>query len=213
MLAAGASRRFGRGDKLFADLAGAPLVLHAMRSARAAPVGRVIVVASRPARIRAVARAHGLRGMAVVCSGKCGAPLSDTLRAGIAALRPMERDAFIFLGDMPGIDPAAPARLIRASAGRAGVVRPRHGGTPGHPVLACHVRRIPIGQGDRGLHADPARVRWIAGGAGCVADVDRRRDLRVLVRRALAAGRWGTDGTIAAGRARLYAAPSSREPV
>jgi molybdenum cofactor cytidylyltransferase len=213
VLAAGASRRFGQADKLFAKLAGAPLVLHAMRSARAAPVGRVIVVASRPARIRALARAQGFRATVVVRTGKYGAPLSDTLRAGIAALRPIERDAFIFLGDMPRTDLAMPARLIRAGHGRAGIVRPLYRGTPGHPVLACRVRRIPIGQGDRGFRPDPARVRWIAGSAGCVADVDRRRDLRVLVRRARAAGRRGTDGAIAAGRARLYAAPSSREAV
>jgi molybdenum cofactor cytidylyltransferase len=183
VLAAGASRRFGRADKLFAPLRGVPLLLHAIRCARAAPAGRVIVVAGNPSRVRSIVHLAGLRGVAVVRGRGRGAPLSDTLRAGLAALRPIERDVFVFLGDMPGIYPGEPRRLIRASRGRPGIVRPRYRGMPGHPVLACRVRTIPLGHGDRGFRPDPPRIRWIAGGSACVADVDRRGDLRALVRR------------------------------
>lgn len=145
------------------------------------------MVTARPGRVRALVRVAGLHGVVVVRAGRPGAPLSDTLRTGVAALRPIERDAFVFLGDMPGMDPGVPRRLIRAGRGRAGIVRPRHRGTPGHPVLACGVRTIAIGQGDRGFRPDPARVRFIAGGAGCVADIDRRRDLRAVARRGVRA--------------------------
>jgi molybdenum cofactor cytidylyltransferase len=183
VLAAGASRRFGRADKLFAHLRGEPLLLHAIRRARAAPVARVIVVAGDPARVRAIVRRAGLCGVGVVRGPGRGAPLSDTLRAGVAALRSIERDAFVYLGDMPGIAPGEARRLIRANHRGGGMVRPRYRGTPGHPVLACRVQTIPIGHDDRGFRPDPAHIRWIAGGPACVADVDRRRDLRALERR------------------------------
>ena len=45
VLAAGSARRFGS-DKLSAQFRGEPLVRHAIRAARAAPVDRVIVVAA-----------------------------------------------------------------------------------------------------------------------------------------------------------------------
>ena len=85
MLAAGASRRFGRADKLFAPLRGVPLVLYAIRAACDAPADRVIVVAGDPGRVRSIVRAAGLRRVRVICGRGRGAPLSDTLRAGVAA--------------------------------------------------------------------------------------------------------------------------------
>lgn len=182
VLAAGQSRRFGRADKLFADLAGAPLLLHALRAARAAPVGRVIVVAGRPARVRALVRESGLRGVRVVPSAQPGAPLSTSLRTAVTALRPIERDAFIFLGDMPQVDPGMAARLVR-QPGKARITRPRHRGIPGHPVLARGIRSLPPGRGDAGLGGGGGQVTWVRSGGHATADIDRRRDLARARRR------------------------------
>jgi len=184
VLAAGRSTRFGRADKLFAQLRGVPLILHAIQAARAAPAQRVIVVAGRGAgRLRALLRRQGMRGIAVIRVGGHDAPLSASLRAGIAALRPVERDAFLFLGDMPGVDPAAAALLVRALAPGVRVIRPRHHGVPGHPVLARAIRTLKSPGGDAGLRVDPASIAWIEGGPACIADVDRAADLARARRR------------------------------
>jgi len=127
VLAAGASRRFG-GDKLSALLDGDPLLFHAIRAARAAPVSRVLVVARA-----------GLD-----CGRWEGAPpvevlpleshaLSESLKAGIAALREMD-GVFVFLGDMPSV-PHRIAASLAAGIGQGSAALPRRGGKPGHPVL------------------------------------------------------------------------------
>lgn len=183
VLAAGRSTRFGRADKLFAALRGVPLLLHAIRVACAAPAARVLVVTARPARVRALVRHHGLRRVQTVSGAGAGSPLSASLRCGIGALRPIERDAFIFLGDMPDVDPRDAARLTRRLRPGIVAVRPRRGGAPGHPVLVRKIRTRPLGEGDAGFRIDRALWGWIPAGPGSVRDVDRRRDLARIRRR------------------------------
>jgi molybdenum cofactor cytidylyltransferase len=184
VLAAGRSTRFGRADKLFAPLDGVPLILHAIRAARAAPAVRVIVVAGCGAgRLRALLHREGVPGIAVIRVAQRDAPLSASLRAGITALRPVERDAFLFLGDMPGVDPTAAARLVRRLRPGIHIARPRYRGVPGHPVLARAIRTVKLPGGDAGLRADPPTVAWIEGGSACTVDVDRAADLARVRRR------------------------------
>ena len=172
VLAGGRSERFGRADKLFATLGGRPLLLHAILAARAAPVRRVIVVARRAGRVREMVRRAGVGAVCVVRLAARDAPLSASLAAGVAALRPIERDAFIFLGDMPAVDPGMAARLVRRRRAGTSLVRPRHRGVPGHPVLACMVRTLGLGLGDAGFRIPRSRVAWVENGPGCIADVD-----------------------------------------
>jgi len=127
VLAAGAARRFG-GDKLAAPFQGEPLVHHAIRAARAAPVNRVIVVA-KPG--LDVGEWHGeptVRRVELASDA-----LSDSLKTGIANAQGAE-SAFIFLGDMPLIPHGLAARLANA-IGDAFAALPRQNGQPGHPVL------------------------------------------------------------------------------
>ena len=172
VLAGGRSERFGRADKLFADFRGQSLVLHAIRAARAAPAARVIVAAGRGAgRLRGLIRRHGLRGVTVV-RVKAGAPMSASLDAAIAALRPIERDAFVFLGDMPLVDPLMASRLVRALRPGIALIRPRWWGEPGHPVLARNIRAVPRRSGDAGFRPAAGCVATVAGRSGCVLDID-----------------------------------------
>lgn len=127
VLAAGHATRFGS-DKLSVLLDGEPLLFHAIRAARAAPVGRVIVVA-RPDLDTGVwddkPRMEVIRLASIA--------LSDSLKAGIAAAGEAD-GAFIFLGDMPAVPHGEAARLAHA-LGAAYAALPRHEGQPGHPVL------------------------------------------------------------------------------
>lgn len=127
VLAAGSARRFG-GDKLSAEFRGEPLIHHAIRAARAAPVSRVLVVAhpmldtgnwpsEPPVQVRRFA----------------SPALSSSLRDGIAALGDCD-GAFVFLGDVPLVPHELAARLA-AHIGDAYAAVPHHAGKPGHPVL------------------------------------------------------------------------------
>jgi molybdenum cofactor cytidylyltransferase len=144
VLAAGHGTRFG-GDKLSARLDGEPLLFHAIRTARAAPVARVVVVA-RPG----LDTGDWEGAPAVEVVRLASAALSDTLKAGIAAASGAQ-GAFVFLGDMPRIPHDLAARLAQA-LGPVYAAMPRHDGRPGHPVLlsARAFADIPALSGDEG---------------------------------------------------------------
>jgi len=102
--------------------------------------------------------------------------LAASLAAGLAALRPIEREIILFLGDMPM---ARPPRM-RLSPG-FDAVRPAVAGKPGHPMLArTEIARRIGGKGDRGLAAmlDPARIATVRGRRANLLDIDTRRALR-----------------------------------
>ena len=171
VLAAGASRRFGRADKLLAPLGGKPLVCHAVAAARAARVARVVVVFSHPRVSGVLARKPRLQ---LVRARQARAGLAVSLAAGLAALRPIEREALVFLGDMPF---ARAPQGLRLPPGAA-AVRPVVNGQPGHPLLVrtAAARALPI-RGDRGL-AGLGPIAACRGSASNLIDVDSRRALR-----------------------------------
>jgi len=177
VLAAGRSSRFD-GDKLAALLDGRSLLEHAIRTALAAPVERVIVVADEG---RALPE-----GLPVERVGPDGPDLSDSLRAGIAAAGGADA-AFIFLGDMPLVPPDLAGRLAQAIGGALAAV-PVRDGQAGHPVLLASrgfdlAADIP---GDRGLgqllRDRPDVVRLAVASDGITHDIDTRTDLAAVQR-------------------------------
>lgn len=127
VLAAGSATRFGS-DKLGALLDGEPLLAHAIRAARAAPVERVVVVARPGLAIGTWDGAPPVEAIRLASTA-----LSDSLKAGIAALAGFD-GAFVFLGDMPRVPHGQAARLA-AIIGTNVAAMPRFAGRPGHPVL------------------------------------------------------------------------------
>ena len=127
VLAAGSASRFGS-DKLSAPLEGEPLLFHAIRAARAAPVSRVIVIARPGLETGAWQGDPPLEVVRIASSA-----LSDSLKAGIAAAQGAD-GAFVFLGDMPRVPHDEAARLADLIGGSYAAL-PRLGGRPGHPVL------------------------------------------------------------------------------
>ena len=178
VLAAGASRRFGS-DKLSAVLDGEPLVFHAIRAARAAPVSRVLVVA----------------GPSLDCGTWEGDPpvetlriasgaLSESLKAGISALSEAD-GVFVFLGDMPRVPYGEAGRLAEA-IGSGNAALPRHNGLPGHPVLLSRrlLPEILTLTGDQGagrLLRGRADVVFVDSADPAIhLDIDRPEDLSKL---------------------------------
>ncbi len=127
VLAAGSARRFGS-DKLSAVFHGEPLVHHAIRAARVAPVERVFVVCGAQLDIGTWPPSPPVEAVRIASTA-----LSASLQAGIAAAGEAE-GAFIFLGDMPLIPPEVAGRLAPALGDQFAAV-PRHAGKNGHPVL------------------------------------------------------------------------------
>ena len=174
LLAAGASRRFGRRDKLKERLAGRRLIDHAIANARAPGVQRVLLVTSMPVQARNIitVRARDAR------SG-----LGASLAAGLAALRPIEREVLIFLADMP----FARAPRLRLRPGMD-AVRPVFGGQPGHPILVrTSVAKERVGKGDTGL-GRMLRTALVRGVRDHVLDVDTPHALRLARRQGSCSG-------------------------
>ncbi|HKX79178.1 MAG TPA: nucleotidyltransferase family protein [Novosphingobium sp.] len=182
VLAAGAGRRFG-GDKLSAPFLGEPLIRHAIRAARAAPVDRVIVVAGPGLDPGMWEGSPPVERVAIVSD-----TLSTSLKAGVLAARGAS-GAFVFLGDMPLVPHGIAARLADA-LGEGYAALPRHEGSPGHPVLlsAAAFDDVAMLQGDRGagpLLAGRDDVRFLdREDASVLLDVDRPEELAALEREA-----------------------------
>ena len=170
LLAAGSSRRFGRANKLLVGTRGSRLIDRSLAIVRAAPAARILVVTGRDR--AAVTRAARGPRTTIVHAADHAEGMGASLRAALARVRRGERQAWLFLADMPQVPPTLAARLARAiRPGDAGV-RPVWRGRPGHPVLL----RLPLATrpaGDRG-GARGVRLRTVAGPRGCVQDIDTR---------------------------------------
>jgi molybdenum cofactor cytidylyltransferase len=183
VLAAGSARRFGS-DKLSACFQGEPLVSHAIRAARAAPVRRVIVVAHPALEIASCDDA----GPPVEVVRVASMAMSDSLRAGLAAAGEVD-GVFVFLGDMPLVPHDAAVRLAER-IGDAYAAMPLHAGKPGHPVLlSCRAfGDVAMLKGDAGAgkllreRDDVVFEEWAD--PLVHADVDRPEDLDRLGRSA-----------------------------
>ena len=178
VLAAGRGTRFG-GDKLSATFNGEPLIAHAIRAARAAPVSRVIVVCPPALDIGAWEGAPPVEALHIA-----SAELSASLKAGIAAAANADA-AFIFLGDMPLIPPGLAGELAAALGGKFAAV-PQFQGKNGHPVLlaARAFPAIATLNGDQGAGRLIKARKDVAfldcDDEGVLLDIDRAEDIARL---------------------------------
>ena len=178
VLAAGRASRFGS-DKLSALLDGEPLLFHAVRAARAAPVSRVIVVAKPGLDAGEWAGEPPVDVLRIESEA-----LSQSLKAGIAAAEEVD-GAFVFLGDMPRVPHDEAARLAAIIGGNIAAL-PRHQGRPGHPALlsARLLPEIMMLTGDEGagrlLRSREDVVYDEIGDPAILLDVDRPEDLDAL---------------------------------
>jgi len=187
VLAAGSATRFGS-DKLSALLDGEPLLFHAIRAARAAPVARVVVVARNGLDTGEWPGTPPVGALRITSTA-----LSESLKAGVAAAADCD-GAFVFLGDMPCVPHRAATRLA-ALIGDGYAAMPRFEGKPGHPVLLSAAAFSDIVR----LSGDEGAGRLLRGRGDVVFDactdpathfdVDRPEDLEALANR----GRSGTE--------------------
>lgn len=183
--AAGLSRRMGRPKPLL-GVDGSSLIAHVVRSLREGGADRVVVVAPPADREESagIAREAGEAGAEVVVLGCETGDMRGSIEAGLD--RVGEVDAILLApADLPGIDAALVARVVRAGRESGAIARPRSGAKRGHPVylpwaVAREIRALPGGVGVNALVDDPDRVVIAVEveDAGSLADVDTPDDYR-----------------------------------
>ena len=134
ILAAGRSSRMGR-NKLLLDLAGKPILCHAVDQALAAGLSEIVVVSGHQA--NKVREALGDRPVKVIEAREHKLGMSASLKAGLRALSPKTEAALVMLGDMPQVSAPLLQHLIAAYnplEGRS-IVVPVVDGKRGNPVL------------------------------------------------------------------------------
>lgn len=187
VLAAGRGVRFG-GGKLLAKLDDEPLVAGALRTAFLSPVRQVFVAVADPAvRLAVETTAERLKAsdrLVIVTVEDADEGMGASLRAATHAVPDDTTGVFVFLGDMPAVDPATPALLARALESPHDIVAPLHLGRRGHPVLfgATWLPALRALSGDEGaralLESAGARLARIpVQDPGIHLDVDRPEDL------------------------------------
>jgi molybdenum cofactor cytidylyltransferase len=135
ILAAGQSRRMGPSNKLLADVAGKPMVVHvadAVQSSQARPV--LAVVGHQADAVRAALAGHDIM---FIDNPDFAEGISGSLKHGLRALPRGIDGAIICLGDMPRVTAAQIDRLVAAFnpvEGRA-ICVPTFNGKRGNPVL------------------------------------------------------------------------------
>jgi len=181
ILAAGRSQRFGTTNKLLVRHRGKSLLQSAIEAALRAPVGRVIVVTGADrVRTRDAAYSVGNHRVSTVFVPDHHEGHHRSLLRGLCALRRSEREALIFLGDMPVLAPTIGKRLAKASAPGFVAVRPSFRGEPGHPVLIRDIRTVRERLAQRNPPFRREEVLHVEAGRWAVLDIDRPGDLQRL---------------------------------
>ncbi|QFU01879.1 Purine catabolism protein PucB [Halomonas sp. THAF5a] len=193
VMAAGRSRRFGPADKRLARLAdGRTLLAASLAASRALSSRRLLVVRDGEGLATlGLDAGPGAPGLLVASRADAGlgASLGDAFTRLLDApgLEGIEAAA-VWLGDMPAIAPAT-CRRLAAHAAPGRIVRPRHAGRAGHPVLFGRafwprLARLDGVAGARGLILDhPGACREIEVDDGGVhRDVDTPAGLAALMR-------------------------------
>lgn len=194
VLAAGRGVRFG-GGKLTASLDDAPLVAGSLLTAFLSPVRQVFVAVGPDPGVLEAVRATATRlavndRLVVVPISDPSTGMGASLTAAARAVPDDTGGVFIFLGDMPRIDPATPAHLARMLFDPNDIVAPTHLGRRGHPVLfgATWLPALRAQSGDEGARGivDSAGQRLIrvpVEDPGIHIDVDRPSDLASIATR------------------------------
>jgi xanthine dehydrogenase accessory factor len=186
VLAAGLSSRMGA-NKLTAQLAGKPLVRHAVEAALSGGLDPVIVVTGHEA--PSVEQALAGLDVSFAYNENYADGLSASLRRGILALPEACDGALVLLGDMPAVSAGLIARTAAAfdPASRAICVAMARG-QRGHPVLwgRQFFPEIAALTGDSGARALMDRhaalvCEIMSGDDAPLTDIDTRADLEAFL--------------------------------
>ncbi len=181
VLAAGRSTRYGRANKLLADLGGQPLLARTLRAASGA--GRVLVVSGHDrASVETLVAAAGFE---TVHNPRYAEGMGTSIAAGAKA-SPDSPGWLIWPGDLPFVRAESVAAIVgHATADRP--VVPLCDGRRGHPVWfpPSYSERLQGLAGDRGARELTSAAIFVeTGDPGILRDVDTPDDREALSRTA-----------------------------
>lgn len=182
VLAAGTSSRFGKENKLLAELERRPIVEHSVQSLAESNVSQIYtVISGEDDRVRQAVAPNSR----IVVNDAYRQGQATSIRAGIEAIR--RRTVFdavvITLGDMPFVEPATVDSLIDVyRLGIADVAVAGYRKRRGNPVLfdASYLDSLAAVSGDTGarhLITEDDAVLVETGDPGVVQDIDTPTDL------------------------------------
>ncbi|HRD76910.1 MAG TPA: nucleotidyltransferase family protein [Hyphomicrobiaceae bacterium] len=123
LLAAGSARRFAGGAKLFAEIDGEPLVLHAARALAASRCERLVVVTGPEAdRVKAALAALPRLTPELVHNDRHAEGIGGSIAAGVRALPRTATAVLIVQADMPGLTSTLVDGLIGLQEERAALI-------------------------------------------------------------------------------------------
>lgn len=180
LLAAGASRRYGKRNKLLETVDGLPLVRRTAQTLQAAGMEEIVVVVGFEAeRVEAVLDGLNCK---IVVNPNFGDGMGHSLAVGVQSLQSSNWDGILVcLSDLPLLDPATVRSVCEAfqSSDCSRICVPSYQGMRGHPV--CFPKRcaslLADLAGDRGakqvIRSDPfSVVEVVQATSGCVQDLD-----------------------------------------
>ena len=185
ILAAGASARFGKGNKLLAEVEGRPMLQSVVEAVRAGGVDKTVVVTGRDhASISTLLRGYAVK---VALNERWREGMGTSLAKGVKELRGEKcAGILVCLGDLPFLSSRIVGKVIgvfRQDGGER-IVVPVVNGRRGHPVLFPVSYAIELGQlvGDEGarsiLNRSENRLMEVeVDSLEIVQDVDRQSDL------------------------------------
>jgi molybdenum cofactor cytidylyltransferase len=186
VLAAGRGERFTGGTKQLATVAGRTLVAHAVATAHAAGVDRVLVVVGHDRdAVAAAVRAEDPEAR-IVSNPDHAEGQSTSFVAGIRAVASDERArlAVVLLADQPGVAAEAVRAVAAAVRGGAPVARARYADAPGHPIAFARelFERLTDVEGDAGARhlLDDLDVTHVLAAGTVPLDVDTVEDLAAV---------------------------------
>lgn len=183
-LAAGASRRFGA-DKLLALYEGKPLFLHGLHTLVHACEGRSDVRLTVVTNTPAIAAAAGTLGARVVPSPQRDRGQSYSIRAGLDAVGPLQREDFLLfaVADQPRLRAETVRRFLALAKSGTWAATAACGDRVGNPGLFCGALAPELYalQGDKGgravLNARPDKLLRVPCRAEELQDIDTPDDL------------------------------------
>ena len=190
MVASGLSRRFGRHDKLMADLGGLPLVEHA--AGAVSRIDALTRIAVCPFNRPAIGEQLSDR-FVVAVNKRPKEGLGHSIALGAQIAMQFKPDAImVCMGDMPFIETWLLASMIaRLSQTEADIIHAGEQGRPHPPSLFARSCFSPLAElsGDEGakplMQAAGLRIECLSAPEPLLLDVDTREDLN-LARRQLA---------------------------